>query len=42
MTSVQWYGVVTNHEERVTEIELEIWPKTPTDWAVGYTPGELS
>ena len=21
---------------------LEIWPETPADWAVGYTPGELS
>jgi len=21
---------------------LEIWPKTPADWAVGYNSGELS
>ncbi len=26
----------------LSEWGLEIWPKTPADWAVGYNPGELS
>ncbi len=25
-----------------TDFTLEIWPKTPADWAVGYNSGELS
>ena len=36
------HGAAWEYDHPLEERALEIWPETPADWAVGYTPGELS